>query len=539
MRYLFLPLLFALLIIPTIASAQAPAEPNRMVLTKTVEPSFRIEPVVLRFEARRGEVIPFAFAISSLGKEMDVEVQPVKLRQEESGIILHGDAKTDTEGLRIETAQKFKLAPGTQQTIAGTLTVPIAKTNYLSCGILVRETGTKPNFEDSSNSKTKAGIRFVTQYVLRVDVETGISGVGSMGELKLEEGQLVDEHGLPKLATYLNNPTDFSYECYVSASLSSKNVKKSSHKKPIRLGMQSRRTLDEDKRYLVRIMPNSRLLLEAPIDEVISPGDQLLEVGVSSVRREVFARSFPILVGEDDFPALTTERAIVGEGVSISPAQIELGTIKGVKRTVPLQLQNLSEAPANVTLELKDLSGNKYTQVKISPSSFTLNAGRTKNIRAMLRSGGTSITESCRLEARVEQANGKVETIELPLAVLRQPPKRNPKLSLSEIEWISEGNRSGFNVAVTNDSSEYVPVNAVLSLNGESGTSLLLESGYGVWIAPGAKKELRFIPTKKLPADQYTIQLVIVTREGAEPLTRELNISLEGESMASRHMSLR
>ena len=43
--------------------------------------------------------------------------------------------------------------------------------------------------------------------------------------------------------------------------------------------MQSRRTLDEDKRYLVRIMPNSRLLLEAPIDEVISPGDQLLEVG--------------------------------------------------------------------------------------------------------------------------------------------------------------------------------------------------------------------------------------------------------------------
>ena len=53
----------------------------------------------------------------------------------------------------------------------------------------------------------------------------------------------------------------------------------------------------------------------------------------------------------------------------------------------------------------------------------------------MLRSGGTSITESCRLEARVEQANGKVETFELPLAVLRQPPKRNPKLSLSEIEW--------------------------------------------------------------------------------------------------------
>ena len=29
-----------------------------------------------------------------------------------------------------------------------------------------------------------------------------------MGELKIEEGQLVDEHGLPKLATYLNNPTD-------------------------------------------------------------------------------------------------------------------------------------------------------------------------------------------------------------------------------------------------------------------------------------------------------------------------------------------
>ena len=111
MRYLFLPLLFALIIVPTIASAQAPAEPNRMVLTKTVEPSFRIEPVVLRFEARRGEVIPFAFTISSLGKEMDVEVQPVKLRQEESGIILHGDAKTDTEGLRIETAQSLSLRP--------------------------------------------------------------------------------------------------------------------------------------------------------------------------------------------------------------------------------------------------------------------------------------------------------------------------------------------------------------------------------------------------------------------------------------------
>ena len=525
--------------LPSPAMAQEPSVPNRMVLTNTVEPSFRIEPVVLRFEARRGEVIPFAFAISSLGKEMDVEVQPVNLRQEESGIILHGDPMVDSNNLRIETDKKFKLSPGEQQTIAGTLTVPIAKTNYLSYGILVRETGTKPTFESNGDSDTKAGIRFVTQYVLRVDVETGISNSGKMNELELEEGQLRDEHGLPKLATYLNNPTDYSYECYVSASLSSKNVKRSTNKKPIRLGMQSRRTLEDDKKYLVRIMPNSRLLLEAPIDEVISPGDQLLEVGVASARREIFAESFPLSISEHDFPALAIERAVVGEGVSISPAQIELGTISGVKRTVPLKLENLTEAPAKVTLSLRDLTGSEYKQVKISPSSFTLNAGRSKNVRAMLRSGGVSFSESCLLEAQVEQANGSIETVQLPLAVLREQPSNNPPLTISDIEWKSDGAQSGFAIKVMNNSNEYVPVNAILNVNGELGTTMLLEAGYGAWIAPGSEQELRFVPTSKLPADQYSIQFVLVTREGAQPITRELNISLQGDSMASHTQAIR
>ena len=100
------------------AGSGAPAS-KPITLVENVQPSFYIEPVVQRFEGRRGAVIPFEFLIASTGKEMDVAVRAVSLRQEESGIILHDPSRAPSDAMRFTTPAQFKLSPGESRPIRG------------------------------------------------------------------------------------------------------------------------------------------------------------------------------------------------------------------------------------------------------------------------------------------------------------------------------------------------------------------------------------------------------------------------------------
>lgn len=501
---------------------------RQVTLTQTVEPSFRIEPVVHRFSARRGEVIPFEFLIGSMGKEMEVTVTPVNLRQEESGIILHDSQSEPARALRITSPRKFSLAPGRQSLIKGTVTVPLVKSNYLSYGILVREAGEQPDFDEAGDAPTRAGIRFVTQYVLRVDIETGLADVGSMSELRFEAGTVVAAHGLPRLVGKLRNPTDYAFECFVSAQVGNELTRKSPTS---RLGMLSRQTLDGEERHLVRVMPHSVLRLEAPVEHPMSPGEQSLRLSLSSGRREISAAEFALDVRGSDFPALAQQRAVLA-GVSVSPPQIEIGSIRSTTRTVGIKFQNNAADPAEIRITPLTLSGEPLLQVRFSPSSFKLKPGRTKGVRAILRKAKADAIESG--VAVVRWSRDGADDIEerLPLSILNADPGA-PSLEVSDLAWRQLDGGGAFAVDVTNNSEAYSPIAAQLSVGGPGRMRMHLEDGYGRWLAPGETTTLAFRPGGPVPAGSYGLQLEIRHREGFPPLVRELNVVLNGDAFTA------
>lgn len=505
------------------AAQDTGAGPREVTLTQTVEPSFRIEPVVHRFNARRGEVIPFDFQIGSMGKEMEVTVTPVNLRQEETGIILHDAQGEPARALRLTTPRRFDLGPGRQTNIRGQVTVPLAKSNYLSYGLLVREAGEAPDFGSAGDAPTRAGIRFVTQYVLRVDIETGVADVGSMKDLRIEGGTLYAEHGLPRVRGFLRNPTDYAFECFVNAKVAADAERKA---KPIRLGMMSRATLGGEERHLVRIMPHSVLRLEAPVEQMLSPGEQTLRLSLSGGRREVTGADFALNLRDEDFPALAQQRAVVG-GVAVTPAQIEIGSIRSAKRTLGIKFKNTADEPAEIAIEPQSLSGEPLSHVKFSPSQFTLKPGRSKGVRATLRR-----TDSTAIESGVAvvswRRDGGGETEErLPLSVLNAEPAA-PRLEIGDIAWRDHDGGEAFVTTVANHSDAYTPVSASLAVGGPAGAVFHLEDGYGRWLAPGETTTLAFRPDGPVAPGDYTLILEVRSREGFAPTVRELNVVLNG-----------
>lgn len=513
---------------PTLALAQVNGGGDRVVLTKTVEPSFKIEPVVQRFSARRGEVIPFRFAVGSLGRPIDLSVRPVNLRQEESGIILHDQASETADALELLSPESLRVGTGEEGVIEGELTVPIAKTNYLSYGILVRESGVDPNFSDGGEGATKAGIRFVTQYVLRIDVETGVTGVGALKDLELEEAQIVSKNGLPYVSAYLNNPTGYACECYVSANLLGSDSKPA---RATRLGMLSRASLDGLERYLVRLMPNSRLRLESPYDSYLAPGENTLRVELATDRRPIKSADFESTIVAEEFPALAVKRAVVADAVTAIPAQIEIGGARS-RRTAAVEFANTADDPCEVMLEAVGLDGEPLSDLRLSPSRFDLKPGRTKKIRLMLRTSEAPI-RCARLRAVTYRDGERRGEESLPISILHGP-KTQPELDLSSVEWAGGADRKAFSLRVVNLSDRYAPIDASLSIGDDSGELLRLIDGYGKWLAPQEETRLHFEPSSPIPPGKYRLKLSVHSDGAGEPSTRELSIEVAGAENSAR-----
>ncbi|TWT76443.1 hypothetical protein CA13_69370 [Planctomycetes bacterium CA13] len=502
------------------------SDARRVTLTQTVEPSFHIEPIVHRFDARRGEVIPFTFLIRSTGKAMDVTVSPVKLRQEESGIILHDEQGDPADAIRFTSETEFELAPGQSHEITGELTIPLAKSNFLSYGVLVRDNGQVSADPDrpSDPNGTNASIRFVTQYVLRIDVETGEKDLSEMNQLTFEQGTVRSSNGMPVARTFLVNPTNFAFECSVRGEIESSA---NSRPTPFWMIMPSRVNLPDEQRYLVRIMPNSKVRLEAGIEDLLFPGQQTLKLSITNGRRSLTEESFSIDVKRDDYPALQSKLAYVDDSLSVEPSQIELGQIAGANRTCTLRFTNSSVAERAVELRLEDLQGNPLEQIRLSSSDFDVRSGRTKTVRATLLNDH-DLDQAIYGKAIIElvNQNGKKERQELPLAMLYGKPP-TPQIELAGLQSLEVDGFTSFLLAVTNQGAGYVPIHADLQVADEHGHAWRLSDGYGRWIAPGETRELRFIPEQRLVKGNYQLSLGLQTTPDQPAKTQTLIISLD------------
>ena len=154
---------------PAMSIAQQPVGQQVVTFQQQVEPSFRAEPIVHRFKARRGEVIPFEFVLESTGKPLTLEIKPVNLRQEESGVIMHDEATPAPTGLKLSTPGQLVVDAGAKAVIKGELTVPLIKSNFHSYGLLVRDKGAAAKFEPNVDAQGRPlpqhGVRFMTQYL--------------------------------------------------------------------------------------------------------------------------------------------------------------------------------------------------------------------------------------------------------------------------------------------------------------------------------------------------------------------------------------
>lgn len=496
-----------------------------ITFTDSVERSFNIEPVVHRFKGRRGETIPFSFQITSTGKPLNLSVMLVSLRQEESGIIMHDVHTPPPQQIRFNTETNFSLAPGQSRTLSGEISVPISKTNYLSYGVLVRDQGSVNELTNQSspdNTTTRASVKFVTQYLLRVDLETRGAEFGELGRIKLVEGIVRAENGLPIAETYLENPTDMALECTVRGEIVSPNL---SRPKPFYLGLESRAGLAGNERYLIRLMPHSRVRLSAPIADMLLPGKQEFKLEVMFQQRRLLEQSFEFEVSPGQFPALETQTAHLANRLAVEPAQIELGHTRGARRTLAMRLMNNSDIEQTLVLEPRDLQGNVIDSIKLSSDSVTLSPGRYRNVRVTLDSSETSAA-AFGVVAVLSQADQTLQSAgEIPIALLfAEPPP--PQINLTPMQAIPTDNGIGFRVSVRNDGLGYVPIDAELRISSLNGGNIALRDGFGKWLSPGKSRELDFFPRRPLPDGEYQISLFVRTTPEAPVSTSTLNIRL-------------
>ncbi|MFG0268046.1 MAG: hypothetical protein ACF8AM_23260 [Rhodopirellula sp. JB055] len=494
---------------------------RRVSIEQRVEQAFRIEPVVQRFKGRRGEVIPFSFTVTSTGKTMQIDVSPIQLRQEESGIILHDEHSPPMEGVKFTTPTRFTLNAGETVELKGKVTIPLAKTNYLSFGLLVRDEGMvdEPTDADAAGGQTRAAIRYVTQYVLRVDVETGLTNLSSIEQMEIEDAQVVSHEGMPYIRAYVKNPSNFALECRVRAELSHKDSSDASNSRssdPVALFMPSRANLDDDEKYLVRMMPNARLRLEAPLETSLIDGQYDLNLMVSNGRRTMLERTFPQTLLVNSFRALDTRIANLGPGVTLEPAQIELGRVEGTQRMVTLKVKNNSDDDQLIHLLPRDHLGEPMSRLMLSSTQFELAAGRSKTIRALLRgvSKETSQWGTLDIIRRNLQTLSDVESAtSLPLELVH---KQRPQLTVAAgpLQWATLTDGNAFVIEVANEGDGYAPIHGELLLGQDDGSRPhRLLDGFGRWLAPGQKRELQFHLPAEIEAGRYQIRLTVRSRD--------------------------
>lgn len=520
-------LFFSLHASPQSAEAQPNANGQSVSLIQTVEPSFRIEPVVLRFGGRRGAIIPFEFLITSTGKAMEITVQSINLQQEESGIIIPSPDLDPLEGITFSSETAFALAPGDSRLIQGEIKVPLAKTNYLSYGILVKDEGSQPRFKNDDGSdatETQAGIRFVTQYVLRVDIETDRSAELELRNMRFKQGRVQQVDGYPMATVLLDNPTEYSFECNVKGTIRSPVDK--SRPNVFLLGMYSRAKLPGTDRHLIRIMPKSKLRLFAPVEDPLFPGSHILELGISNGRRQVVAAEFEVEVQPGDFPAMETAYAYLGNNVSISPAQIQLGQIKGESRTIGVKLVNNSPEVRKYALEVESLGGDPLETLQISSKPFEVKPGRSKSLRAILKSQrDKQDSDFGWIKVNSIDEDGSTEVSRLPVSLLYNEPQ-TPELEYSDVQLVNEGGKALFQIIVENKGDQFVPIHGDMELAHEQGERMNLAAGFGRWIAPGQRQHLQFIPLQNIAAGKYQITTQIKTFPDEPPLNKTVIVDL-------------
>jgi hypothetical protein len=486
---------------------------RQVTIQQNFEPTFSIEPLANRVEGRAGDVVAFQFKIQSMNRPAKIEVAAIGLRQDLSGQILHDEQSPVTDSIRILTPSTMELEAGIPTSLKGMVRIPKGDAKFHTLGILVKDIGygeePKPKFSADGKQQTQAGIRFVTQYVLRLDVAV----VGARGEegrdLKIEDVKMTPSEGRPRLQSTVLNPTDTAFEFELRSRLRSSPSDRSF--KPLRMVMPVRRSVDDDTRYVGRILPKSRVRMEELLPEAIAGGDYEADMELLLDGRVITRQTLPIEVNAADYPAQEVLISQVDGGLQISPAQVELSQARGGVRRLTMLLKNNGSDTKTVTLRAIGKNGLELSSLLIQPSEIPLPPGGSRKVVLTLRgqAGDDRIVDYGNLvvDAKSSDRDYAVSR-DLPLAVvLKELP--NPDIKVSPIQWDPSPPYPSFRASLKNDGVSHLPVQARLTITDEAGSSVQIPGGFGRWLMPGNSTPLEFRLDNLLAPGKYRIRCEI------------------------------
>lgn len=513
--------LLTCIIFACVASLQTSALAQRRVqVTQTFEPSFSIEPLVHRLEARAGDVLQFTFKVSAKNKDADISVGLVGLRQELSGQILHDESAVDATAIQLLNPGRYTIARDVPHIIEGVLKVPTGTANHYSYGVLVRDFGNRqdrePKFDASGRELTQAGINFITQYVLRIDLSVAGARGQNVKELIIDSGELAVANGLPGLSTLVRNPTDSTFEFEMHARLKRSPSDRSF--KPVRMVMPSRQGVETEERFVARILPKSTIRMQELVPEPLVTSQYEMEVSLLSGGREYNQKSFSVEADSQDYPAQQAMIADVGGGIYASPARVELSQLRGGERRLAVELQNTSDEVQTLRIAAVNSRGTPIPGLSIQPAQLTLSPGRNRRLSVSLRRT-TDFAEPIQygrlMVTSTQTGQDFSHSGELAVAVVYGEVE-DASLAAQPLRWVDGDKYPAFRSLVKNEGQKHMPLDARLLIVSQAGQRFDVPAGFGQWLMPGMQSDLEFRMPTALPPGNY--QLTTEIQTGSSPL---------------------
>lgn len=491
-----------------------------------IKPAFLIQPLVHRLQGRKGQLLKFEFEIESNDRASKLEIRPVAMTQQENGVIMPDEKAPAPDIIRLTSAASVDLTAAKKHLIQAEMRIPITNAPFLSYGILAREIPIDEAATDGPEDEARVGIRFVTQYLLRVDVDVlGVRG-DSVRELRLENAGLVEQDGRSLVRVFVENPTEtameFGLSCQMLKSESQAVGKKFGLVVPVRAGQPA------PDRYKARILAKTRLRLEEFLPHPVFSGDYTLVAEVTHLGRVVRRLDFPVSIHDGDFPAQDARIVRVAQDITIEPPQVELSLRKGGSRLETITVRNSSLQKVKVNLTPQPLQGSVHTALHFRPDNFELSPGLSRKVVVSI-DGNRDVTEHgyAYAELTVSPEVGEaIGTHRIPVALLTNS-ESTAKLTPESPQWMISNDRSGFSLPVRNDGLRHVALEGRLSLTDEFGRGFVVDAGFGRWLLPGHADEIFFGFREPPPPGTYEVQILLKQTEGEPPLQMRQTIRLQ------------
>ncbi|MCA9085612.1 MAG: hypothetical protein KDA81_16240, partial [Planctomycetaceae bacterium] len=330
------------------ASPANPTELQAVRVQEQMKPAFLIQPLVHRLAARRGQLLRFEFEIESNARPTRLVIRPVAMSQQEHGVIMPDPEAAEPNVIQVLSASEVSLAKGEKHVIQCQMRIPPGNSPFLSYGVLVTELPRQDLGEAKDPNQPRVGIRFMTQYLLRADVEVlGVRG-DSVSQLELQAGTLTERDGNAIINVFIRNPTDTPMEFQMRTELIARETGRRI-RSPLWVPVRSNQ-LPPD-RYNTRILAETRLRMEGTLSEPVFSGDYDLKVEVVHQNAVVKEETFPVTIHSGDFPAQDATVVRVARDISIEPPHVELSLRKGGNRLQALTIRNGSQQ--NVVANIK------------------------------------------------------------------------------------------------------------------------------------------------------------------------------------------